>query len=87
MLFCKKHKDNTECMHCGRSKYVKVVNEDGSSYTTKMTIKQLHYIPITPRLEQLFLSKKIANQMRWHKEGKRDNEDSDIMSHPMDGNI
>jgi hypothetical protein len=23
--------------------------------------------------------------MRWHKEGKRDSEDSDIMSHPTDG--
>jgi hypothetical protein len=23
--------------------------------------------------------------MRWHKEGKRDSEDSDIMSHPVDG--
>jgi hypothetical protein len=26
MLFWKEHKDNTECMHCGRSRYVKVVN-------------------------------------------------------------
>jgi hypothetical protein len=23
--------------------------------------------------------------MRWHKEGKHDSEDSDIMSHPADG--
>jgi hypothetical protein len=28
MLFWKEHKDDTECMHCDRSKYVKVVNED-----------------------------------------------------------
>jgi hypothetical protein len=33
----------------------------------------------------LFLSKEIVKQMRWHKEGKRDSEDSNIMSHPMDG--
>jgi hypothetical protein len=38
-------------MHCGRSSYVKVINEDGASDTTKVAVKQLHYIPITPRLE------------------------------------
>jgi hypothetical protein len=41
MLFWKKHKDDTECMHCGRSRYEKVVNEDGASVTTKVTVKQL----------------------------------------------
>jgi hypothetical protein len=27
MLFLKEHKDDTECMQCGRSRYAKVVNE------------------------------------------------------------
>jgi hypothetical protein len=36
MLFQKEHKDDTECMHCGRTKYVKVRNEDGVSVTTKV---------------------------------------------------
>jgi hypothetical protein len=57
MLFCKEHKDDTECMHCGRSRYVKVVNEDGASVTTKVAVKQLRYMPITPRLKQLYISK------------------------------
>jgi hypothetical protein len=39
MLFWKGNKDNTECMYCDRSKYVKVVNEDGASVTTKVTMK------------------------------------------------
>jgi L-lysine 2,3-aminomutase len=56
MLFWKEHKDDTECMYCSRSRYVKVINEDGTSVTTKMALKQLHYIPITPRLKPLFLS-------------------------------
>jgi hypothetical protein len=34
---------------------MKVINEDGTSITTKVTVKQLHYIPITPRLKQLIL--------------------------------
>jgi hypothetical protein len=29
MLFWKEHKDDTECMHYGRSRYMKVINEDG----------------------------------------------------------
>jgi hypothetical protein len=56
MLFWKDHKDDTECMHCDRYRYVKVINEDGVSVTTKVAVKQLHYIPIMPRLKRLFLS-------------------------------
>jgi hypothetical protein len=50
-----------------------------------MATKQHYYMPITPRLKWLFLSEETTKQMRWHKEGKRDSEDSDIMSHPTDG--
>jgi hypothetical protein len=35
-------------MHGDRSRYVKVINEDGASVTTKVMVKQLHYIPIMP---------------------------------------
>jgi hypothetical protein len=35
MLFWKEDKDDTECMYCATSRYVKVVNEDGASVTTK----------------------------------------------------
>jgi hypothetical protein len=83
MLFWKEHKDDTECIHCDRSRYVKVVNEDGASVTIKVVVKQLHYMPITLRLKQLYLPKE-TKQMRWHKEEKHDSEDPDIMSHPTD---
>jgi hypothetical protein len=39
ILLSKEHKDDTECMHCGKSKYLKVVNEDGASVTTKVVVK------------------------------------------------
>jgi hypothetical protein len=39
MLFWKEHKDNTECMYCSRSRYVKVINEDGASITTEVVVK------------------------------------------------
>jgi hypothetical protein len=31
--------DDTECMHCGRFRYVQVVNEDGASVITKVVVK------------------------------------------------
>jgi hypothetical protein len=63
---------------------MKVRNEDGVSVTTKMVTKQLRYIHITPRLKWLFLSEETTKQMMWHHEGKRESEDPDIMSHPVD---
>jgi hypothetical protein len=63
---------------------VKVINEDGASVTTKVAVKQLHYIPITPRLKWLFVCEEKAQQMRWHKEGMHDIKDLDIISHPVD---
>jgi hypothetical protein len=84
MLFWKEHTNDTECMHCSRSKYVKVRNEDGVSVTIKVAIKQLRYIPITPRLKWLFLSEETSKQMRCHHEGKRESENPNIMSHPAD---
>jgi hypothetical protein len=62
---------------------MKVRNEDDVSITTKVAIKQLRYIPITLRLKRLFMSEETMKQMRWHKEGKRESEDLDIMSHPV----
>jgi hypothetical protein len=84
MFFWKEHRDDTECMHCGRSRYMKVVNEDGASITTKVAVKQLCYMPITPRLKRLYLYEETAKRMRWHKEGKCDSEDPDVISHPTD---
>jgi hypothetical protein len=84
MLFWKKHKDDTECMHCDRSIYVKVINKYGASITTKVVVKQLRYLHITPKLKRLFMCKETAQLMRWHKEGIRDSEDPNIMSHPTD---
>jgi hypothetical protein len=45
--------------------------------------KQLRYMPLTPRLKRLFISKKTAMRMRWHKECEREN--NNVMMHPSDG--
>jgi hypothetical protein len=59
MLFWKEHKDDIECIHCG-SRYVKVVNIDGASITTLVTVKQLRYMAITLRLKRLYLSEETT---------------------------
>jgi hypothetical protein len=35
----------------------------------KVLQKILRYFPLTPRLQRLFMTKRIASDMRWHKEG------------------
>jgi hypothetical protein len=41
-------------------------------------------MPITQWLKWLYLSDETVKQKRWHKEGKHDSEDTNIMSHPAD---
>jgi hypothetical protein len=45
--------------------------------------KQLHYFSITPLLKWLFLYKRTARHMRWHKESICENDR--VMGHPSDG--
>jgi hypothetical protein len=63
MLFYE-HKNDTECMHCGRFRYVKVLNKDGASVTIKVAVKQLLYMHITPKLKRLHLSEETSKQMK-----------------------
>jgi hypothetical protein len=69
MLFYKEHKDETKCLKCDKSRFVEVINEDGEKVTTKVAHKQLCCMPLTPQMKWLFISKKTARHMRWHKEG------------------
>jgi hypothetical protein len=46
--------DDTECMHCSMSRYMKVVDEGGASITTKVGVKQLHYMLVTLRFKRLY---------------------------------
>jgi hypothetical protein len=49
-----------------------------------VVVKQLCYVPITSRLKRLFLCEETVQQMRRHKEGIRDSEEANIMSHLAD---
>ena len=82
MLFWKENEKLDKCLRCSKSRFVEVVNEDGDKLTTEVAKKQLRYMPLTPRVKRLFLSKNTAKQMRWHKE--RDRENPQVMMHPSD---
>jgi hypothetical protein len=49
----------------------------------EVTHKQLCYFHITPRLKQLFISKRTVRHMRWHKEDIHENDK--VMVYPSDG--
>ena len=83
MLFMKEHAEEKKCLKCGQSRFVEVVNDEGEKVMTDVAHKQLRYLPLTPRVKRMFLSKKTAMHMRWHKEGVRDNDD--LIVHPSDG--
>jgi hypothetical protein len=83
VLFWKEHANEKKCLECGQSRFIKVVTQDGEKVTTEVAEKKLRYFPITPRLKQLFISKKTARRMRWHKEGIHENDG--VMGHPSDG--
>jgi hypothetical protein len=82
MLFYKEHKNEKKCLKCGKPRFDEVINEDGEMVTMKTAHKQLHYMPLIPRMNRLFISKKTARHMRWHKEGVRENDQ--VMVHPSD---
>jgi hypothetical protein len=45
--------------------------------------KVVWYLPVLPRLKRLFANKKEAELMRWHVEGR--NDEDDVLRHPADG--
>ena len=65
MLFRKDHKEEKKCLNCGKSRFLEVVNEDGETVTTEVAQKQLRYMPLTPRVKRLFLSKNFARIISW----------------------
>jgi hypothetical protein len=62
---------------------VELVNEDREKVVTKIAQKQLQYMPLTPRVKRLFVSRKTAMHMRWHKD-HTDIQDG-LMVHLSDG--
>jgi hypothetical protein len=68
----------------GKPRYVEVINDDGETVRTEVAYKQLRYMPITPQLKQMFLSERTVINMRWHKDGERENKEAMVHSSDSD---
>ncbi|XP_028078125.1 uncharacterized protein LOC114279733 [Camellia sinensis] len=77
ILFWKDNAKQENCLTCKESRY-KFNNQSGK----KIPHKILRYFPLTSRLKHLYMSKKIAADMRWHKEKCVDD---GVLRHPADG--
>ncbi|XP_042964577.1 uncharacterized protein LOC122298784 [Carya illinoinensis] len=77
ILFWKENVHMSECPICKASRWKP--NTHGSRVIPQ---KVLCHFPLKPRLRRLFVSSKIAGDMRWHKEQRVIDESS--MRHPVD---
>ena len=75
-LFWKENANLDVCPVCKESRYK--VNHVGG---TKIAYKVLHYFLLTPRLRRLYMSRKMAEDMRWYIEK---HVDDGISRHPVD---
>jgi hypothetical protein len=51
LLFWKEHKDEKQCLKCGKPMYIEVVSNDGETVTIEVAHKQVYYMPIAPQLK------------------------------------
>ena len=74
-------KENERYDHCLNSNCKVARWKSGLGKHSKIPQKVARYFPIKPRLQRLFMSKEIAQDMRWHKEK---HVDDSVMRHPAD---
>ena len=77
ILFYGELEHANECPECGEPRY-----ESNHKKGKKIPQKVLRYCPLIPRLQRLYMSKKTAGDMRWHKEKRLPVEGT--CNHPAD---
>ena len=77
MLFWKEATHLDKCEVCHADRYVKKTLRG-----KRIAKKQMIYFPIAPRLQRLYATKNVAQEMRWHAENPRV---SGSLAHPSDG--
>ncbi|KAL2922688.1 Cadherin EGF LAG seven-pass G-type receptor 1 [Bienertia sinuspersici] len=79
ILYWKENENLNECPTCGLLRWKNV--NDNSLKGVKVLHKVLRYFPLKPRLQRLYMSRKMAKDMQWQKEEILDD---NIMRHPCD---
>ena len=83
MLFRNEHKDTNYCVKCKSSRYIEVIDDDGSKRQLTIAVNILRYLSFTERIQRLYMTEETAQYMRWAAEGKMYN--TKKMQHPRDG--
>ncbi|XP_075658886.1 uncharacterized protein LOC142628728 [Castanea sativa] len=87
MLYWKEKSNLDACPHCEESRWkppespVVDKTKASSSKIKKKAAKVLHWFPLKPRLQRLFLSSELATNMKWHATGRTND---GVMRHPAD---
>ncbi|GJV66867.1 retrovirus-related pol polyprotein from transposon TNT 1-94 [Tanacetum coccineum] len=80
-LYWKEDAKKKKCDICGHARFKKGRKERGKD--KEVPYKVLRYLPLTPRLQRLFMSSKYAEHMSWHKKGRPEG----VLTHPSDGEV
>jgi hypothetical protein len=48
-----------KCLQCGQSRFIEDVNDECDKVMIDVAHKKLRYLPLTPQVKMLFLSKKL----------------------------
>ena len=80
ILYYGKDEGRRKCYKCDHPRYKPV--KQGTEKRTDISYKYMHYLPITPRLQRLYMSKDTSKHMTWHHEYRRE---PGVLSHPSDG--
>lgn len=78
MLYYKDNENKENCTICKESRYEQSTTGNKSR---KIPKKVLRYLPITPRLQRLYMSQNTAKHMGYHAQPR----DNNVMIHPADG--
>ncbi|XP_028095397.1 uncharacterized protein LOC114295370 [Camellia sinensis] len=79
LLHIKECENENKCPTCKEPRYK---FHKGEGKGKKIPHKVLRYFPLKPRLQRLFISRKTATDMRWHKDKRV--EEKNVMRHPAD---
>jgi len=78
ILYYKKTADLTSCPACGHPRFKPKTNNGGRK--KNIPYKILRYLPLTPRLQRLYMSSKTAEHMIWHIKSRN----PEVVAHPAD---
>ena len=87
MLYWKENSNLDACPHCEVSRWkppespIANKTQASSSKSKKKASKVLHWFPLKPRLQRLFLSSELAINMKWHATGQKNDW---VIRHPAD---